>query len=264
MRQGTRWLGLPLACALASACGGSSSDDGSSDTGASSSATSDASAATTALDSTGGGTATDTGASTMGPADSSGGAACTDEFPAIVTDIDETLTLSDEEFAMQLTDGNYDPIERESAAEMVNGYADLGYRVVYLTARAETFTTGVTNESAREVTERWLQEHGFPFGGDETMLVLAPSVVLGDATQAYKAGAIADLQAQGWRFDYAYGNADTDFGAYEDAMIGKDVTFSIGELAGMFGTTAITEEGYTQHVADHLPTVPAVCDAAGG
>ena len=263
LRRSPRWLGFSLACVLASACGGGSSDDGADD-GATSSATTDTTAGTTAPGSTGAPATTDAGESTMGPADSSGGAACTDEFPAIVTDIDETLTLSDEEFAMQLADGNYDPLERDDASAMVNAYADLGYRVLYLTARSETFTTGVTNETAREVTERWLDEHGFPYGGDDTMLVLAPSVVVGDATTAYKAGAIADLQAEGWRFDYAYGNADTDFAAYEDAMIGKDVTFSIGELAGTDGTTAIPEDGYTQHLADHLPTVPPVCDAAGG
>lgn len=246
---------------LAAGCGGSSEDDGSTDT---SGATSEATTNATDTGSPPVGTTTDAGESTMGPADSSGGAACTDEFPAIVTDIDETLTLSDEEFAMQLADGTYDPIERESAAEMVNAYADLGYRVLYLTARSETFTTGGTNETAREVTERWLTEHGLPFGDDNAMLILADSIVVGDATRMYKAEALAGLQAQGWRFDYAYGNAETDFGAYEDAMIAKDVTFSIGELAGTDGTTPISDDGYTQHLADHLPTVPAVCDAAGG
>ena len=186
--------------------------------------------------------------------------ACAGVIPAIVTDIDETLTLSDEEFTMQLQDGNYDPVERDDAAEMVNAYADLGYHVLYLTARAESFMTMVTDETAREATERWLDEHGFPNDEDTTTLILAPAFyVQDDDTIMYKAGAIDELTGMGYRFDYAYGNADTDIIAYDMAGIPKDATFTIGELAGEMDTVAIEEEGYTQHVADHIPTVPEAC-----
>ena len=67
------------------------------------------------------------------------------------------------------------------------------------------------------------------------------------------------LQAEGWRFDYAYGNADSDIGAYEDAGIAKDATFIIGEEAGNEGTVAIEGEDWLAHTDAHLPTVPAVC-----
>src|SRR5690349_11653328 len=119
---------------LCIACGG---DDGDAETGADTSP-----ASTSAAD------ASDS--STLGVVESSSGAAesttattdadttagaCEGELPAIVTDIDETLTLSDEEFLMQLMDGNYDPVEREGGAALIGGYADLGYRIMYLTAR---------------------------------------------------------------------------------------------------------------------------------
>lgn len=228
-------------------------------------------APTTGTPTTGSGSSTAGGGSTSsGAADTSGSGGssdttaasglCIDEFPAIVTDIDETLTLSDDEFAMQLLDGNYDPIEREGGAAMVNAYADLGYRVLYLTARSETFTTEVTNETAREATARWLEEHGYPTDEATTTLVLAPQLFVGNATRAYKAEALQELQGEGWRFDYAYGNALTDIGGYEDAGIPKDVTFIIGEEAGAEGTVAIEEEDWLAHNTAHLPTVPEACE----
>lgn len=247
------------------ACGG---DDGGSDGGA------DTSPASTSADDDG----SDSG--TIGVVESSSGAVdststdaatseggttggvCADEQPAIVTDIDETLTLSDEEFLMQLMDGNYDPVEREGGAALIGGYADLGYRIMYLTARSETFMTMGTNETAREATERWLEEHGYPMDPSTTTLVLSPNVVVGDTAQTFKAGALMEQQAAGWRFDYAYGNATSDIGAYADAGIDVAATFIIGEHAGEGGTVAIEGEGWVEHTAEQLPMVPAVCEAA--
>lgn len=212
------------------------------------------------------GTAGGSGSSTaVADAESSSGTTaaggCVEEFPAIVTDIDETLTLSDGEFSMQLMDGNYDPVEREGGAAMINAYADLGYRVLYLTARSESFVTAVTEETAREATERWLLEHGYPIGEDTTALVLAPMIVVGEATRTYKGEALMAFQAEGWRFDYGYGNALTDIGGYEDAGIAKNATFIIGEEAGAEGTVAVEGEDWLAHNDAHLPTVPPVCGA---
>ena len=193
---------------------------------------------------------------------SSGGGVCEDEQPAIVTDIDETLTTDDAEFFMQVTDPTYDPIEREGGAAMINAYADLGYRIMYLTARGEDLDIAMTDETAREITVRWLEEHGYPLGPDTTVVVLSETLVVGDATQEYKAAALMEQQAMGWRFDYAYGNATTDIGAYAEAGIDMAVTFIIGEHAGEGGTVAIDGEAWVDHTAEHLPTVPAVCEAA--
>lgn len=212
-----------------------------------------------------GGDAASTGASDSsgGPdgGSSTGGEVCVDVLPAIVTDIDATLTTSDNEFLLQLADGNYDPAERDGAAEMINAYADLGYRVMYLTARSETLVSITTLENARELTERWLMEHGFPLDPDTTVVVLSPNLVVGPATATYKTEQIAALQDEGWRFDYAYGNADTDITGYADAGIALDETFIIGPQGGMGGTVAIPEDDWVAHTAEQIPLVPAVCEA---
>lgn len=281
---------VPMTCAprrpnalfvllIAAACGGTDADDGG--TGS----TQGSSESTAAVDSSGTPTTSsstmttassaeasgsdDTGASSGvvdtsgdGSTGTTGGGVCGDVVPAIVTDIDETLTISDAEFLIQLGDGNYDPVEREGAAEMITAYADLGYRIMYLTARAESLMAVNTGETARELTERWLLEHEFPNDPETTIVVLSPNLVVGDSAREYKAAVLMEQQAAGWRFDYAYGNATSDIGAYADAGIPLEVTFIIGPEAGTDGTVAIEGEGWVDHTAAHLPTVPAVCEAA--
>ena len=83
-----------------------------------------------------------------------------------------------------------------------------------------------------------------------------------DTAQEYKAEALMAQQAAGWRFDYAYGNATSDIGAYADAGIALDVTFIIGEHAGEGGTVDVEGDGWVEHSEAHLPTVPAVGEAA--
>jgi hypothetical protein len=260
-----------LAVLLAAACGGD--DDGS--TGAAGSSSSGGGESSTAAtltsttlattESSGGvvdGSSSDDGSSSGSSGSSSGGGVCEDEVPAIVTDIDETLTTSDAEFFMQIMDPTYDPMERAGGADLINGYRDLGYRILYLTARGENVDIADTDETAQEITVRWLMEHGYPLDPETTTVVLAPMLLVGDAAQMYKADELMELQAMGWRFDYAYGNATTDIGAYEDAGIDKAATFIIGDHAGEEGTVAIEGEDWIAHTAEQLPMVPAVCEAA--
>lgn len=202
---------------------------------------------------------TDAPTSGTGDGTTTGGPACGPELAAIVTDIDETLTTSDGEFLLQLGDGNYDPEEREGGAAMITAYADLGYRIMYLTARSETLGAANTGESARELTERWLNEHGYPMDPATTIVVLSPVLVAGPSTADYKTEALEVQQAEGWRFDYAYGNADTDITAYANVGIALEHTFIIGEQAGNGGTVAIEGEDWLDHSAEFLPTVPLAC-----
>lgn len=253
-------FGLLAACTADGEAGDTatgSSDGTAADTSAGS--TADSTTTTTAGTGSDGGSSTAAADSSDTGVDSSGGV-CSAEFPAIVTDIDATLTTSDAEFLMQLGDGNYDPAEREGAAELINAYADLGYRVLYLTARTETLMAVNTGESARELTERWLLEHEFPVDPKSTMLVLSPNLVLGESARVFKAETLAEQQAAGWRFDYAYGNAGSDIDAYADAGIALDLTFIIGPEAGNGGTVAVEGEGWVEHATAHLPSVPAVCE----
>ena len=256
LRLDSPWI-LALSLVLA-ACGddGSTAEDDGTQPTSTGAVDTDAATGTTSDGST---SADDSGSDTAGDTTTAAGV-CELEQPAIVTDIDETLTLSDAEFIMQIGDGTYDPLEREGAAELVTAYADLGYHVLYLTARNEQTVIEVTGETAREATQRWLEEHGFPTDPGSTELVLAEMFVFDADAQAYKAAALMERQAAGMRYDYAYGNATSDIGAYAEAGIPLDATFIIGEHAGEGGTVAVAGEDWLEHTATHIPTVPAVCE----
>lgn len=178
----------------------------------------------------------------------------------MVTDIDETLTTLDAEWFAQVADPSHDPAMRPDADTLLRAYADLGYRVFYVTARGEDMTLS-DGRSSREATADWLVAHGFPF--TENALFLASGVgVAGDAAVAYKTGVLTDLQAGGRDLAYAYGNATSDIDAFQAADIPDDVIFLVGELAGEMGVQPIPdEEAYTAHVVAWMPGVPeALCD----
>jgi phosphatidate phosphatase PAH1 len=161
---------------------------------------------------------------------------------------------------MQLADSTYDPLERGEASELITDYHARGFFIVYLTARAEIqYSLDDAMIPARELTEDWLIDHGFPYD-EHTTLVLADAFTVGDTAIAYKTEALMNLQADGLMFDYAYGNADSDIAAYENSGIGKDVTFIIGPEAGNDGTVAVAGEDWITHRAEHLPTVPNYCE----
>ncbi|MCB9706912.1 MAG: hypothetical protein H6711_34020 [Myxococcales bacterium] len=188
-----------------------------------------------------------------------GGQSCFAERHAIVTDIDETLTTADSEFVMQLLDTTYDPLERAGASGLIGDYHARGYTVVYLTARAESqASVDAAMLPARDLTEAWLIDHAFPMD-DNTRLILAPGLVVGDAAAAYKAQALQDLEDEGFTFEYAYGNAASDAAGYATAGIAKDVTFIIGPEAGVDGTVAVDGEDWVAHRAAQIPTVADYC-----
>jgi hypothetical protein len=164
--------------------------------------------------------------------------------PIVLADIDGTLTLSDDELSMQIADGSYDPVENTAASTMMNAWADKGYVTVYLTARPHAF---------RAETREWLDDHGFPPGP----VVTANTLVFGETARTYKATWVSRIITDlGWELAAAYGNADSDITAYEDAGIPKDITFIIGELAGMSGTQPIENNDYTDHIAEFVEPYP--------
>jgi len=179
--------------------------------------------------------------------------------PAIVSDIDETLTTSDGEWLWQMLFGDHDPAMRPGGPQLLHAYAERGYFIVYLTSRPADANLGFTGEPAYDATWRWLAEHGFPVDPAHTRLELSPSTVLGDAAAEYKGNALLDLQAEGFTFTAAYGNATTDIAAYATAGIPKDHTFIIGPHAGEESTVAIQGDGWDEHLTDYLPTVGPAC-----
>ena len=163
----------------------------------------------------------------------------------ILTDIDGTMTLSDEELFKQIDDGNYDPLENTSSSVMMNKWSDKGYEVVYLTARPHNF---------RAETRAWLQEHDFPVGP----VISANELVFDESARDYKSAWVERLTGDfGWDIIAAYGNAESDVQAYEDAGIPKGITFIIGPFAGSSGTQAIENNDYTAHISDFVDPYPA-------
>jgi phosphatidate phosphatase PAH1 len=175
---------------------------------------------------------------------------------AVVTDIDETLTTLDSEWTAQIIDASDVPDMRPDADAVFRAYAELGYHAFYVTARGTDITVS-DGRTSTEATEDWLVEKGFPYAPGD--LFLAPGVgVLGDGAVDYKSGVIADLQAQGYEFVYAYGNATTDIEAFQESGIADDHIFLVGALAGEMGVEPIPDdEAYTAHLASFLPGVEA-------
>ena len=186
-------------------------------------------------------------------------AACEDAGPctpmmAVVTDIDETLTTEDGEYLQQFTDPTHDPAERPDAAELMNAYAELGYTIIYVTARGADLDLP-DGRSATEATVDWLEGHGFPF--EPADLYLAERTSYGEDAVVYKAGVLADREDDGWSFAYAYGNSDTDIEAFREGGIADEVIFHVGRNAGTIaGVRAIPiDEAFGAHMAEHMPTV---------
>ena len=177
----------------------------------------------------------------------------------VVTDIDETLTTSDAEWMSQVSDPVYDPAMRPDANTLMQTYWDLGYTIVYITARGDAMTLS-DGRSSTEATADWLIAHDFPLEDDA--LYLAEGIgAIGSGAVTYKSEVIADLEATGWEMAWAYGNADSDIEAFQLAGIPDDQIFLVGELAGEMGVQPIVdEEAYTQHLGAHVASLACAGD----
>lgn len=159
----------------------------------------------------------------------------------VVFDIDGTLTLSDEEFLDQLADETYVPKLMGGAVELVKAWVKKGYHPIYLTARAHDF---------RADTRSWLDLEGFPRGAIIT-------AVPGDSAQPFKTLWMKRMTATfGWVFVAAYGNMDTDIGAYNAVNIPLAATFIVGQYGGDLGTVAIPNLDYTDHINTYVAAQP--------
>lgn len=170
--------------------------------------------------------------------------------PAVVFDIDATLTSSDGEVFRQAvgraSGKDYDPDPRPGARDVARLWASMGYLVVYLTGRPD-FLCGLSRQ--------WLEDRGFPPGA--LFCTSKGSQVLpnNDGVGAFKTDRLEMLKDKGLVFNAAYGNAPTDIFAYRNAGIAKDSTFIIGPHAGKGGTVPLSS--YTEHLPS-LKNIPAV------
>jgi len=167
-------------------------------------------------------------------------------FPAgskvVVTDIDGTLTHDDGELLLQLGDVTHVPKMMGAADKLLQAWAAKGYPIVYLTARPHKY---------RVESRGWLEGIGFPAG---------PLITQngGKTADVYKTLWMQRMiQTFGWNVVAAYGNADTDITAYENAGIAKNQTFIVGDLPDPRGAVAIPNFDFTQHIASYVATQPA-------
>lgn len=168
------------------------------------------------------------------------------ETQVIITDIDGTLTLDDNQFLKQVSqDPNYDPLLNESGDKVMQAWAEKGYKIVYLTSRPYTL---------RGPTREWLHAKKIPFGP----LITADSFVFGPSAREYKRNAVNQMKNEfKWKVVAAYGNADSDYQAYEDAGIPKQITFIVGPRAGESGTVPIGNNDYTDHLNSYVEKQPS-------
>ena len=156
-----------------------------------------------------------------------------------VTDIDGTLTTSDEELVRDVFTDLFDPIytgadvpaARPAAADLTRAHADRSRVVIYLTGRPYWLT---------EKTRAWLSDGGFALGALHTTDSNAEAIPTETAVGAYKRAFLQGLSAQGLVLDEAYGNATTDVTAYEGAAIAPESTWIIGPHGGEGGTRAVS------------------------
>lgn len=138
-----------------------------------------------------------------------------------VSDVDGTLTSSENAFATSLVTGANVGIHA-GAPTTFTALVAKGYQPVYLTARGDVFTGD---------TRAWLAAKGMPRGP----LRLAPSLITlpGDETVDYKAGVLSALRGAGLDVAVGIGNRASDVAAYRAAGLGGERAFvKLPEYAG--------------------------------
>jgi phosphatidate phosphatase PAH1 len=130
-----------------------------------------------------------------------------DGSPLIVTDVDGTLTDSENAFIETVVNGEQ-PGQQAGASAAFTAAAASGYQVVYVTARGNQYTAA---------TRQWLADQGFPRGP----LRLAASFVTlpGDDTVEFKTKAMMDVTAHGLSVAIGVGNRATDITAYANVGV---------------------------------------------
>lgn len=166
-------------------------------------------------------------------------------MPIFVSDVDGTLTTSENaEFPALLT-GNL-PDAHPDAAAALRALASKGYRPFYVTARPE-FLVGRTRE--------FLDTNGFPPGLVHTTLTLTGAT--GAAAATYKTGELAMIAARGLVPKWGFGNTASDADAYDNGKIqplDHRIFFQFTDTA--HGGKRI--ESYTELLAP-FAALPSVC-----
>jgi phosphatidate phosphatase PAH1 len=155
-----------------------------------------------------------------------------------ISDIDGTLTTSDEELVQDVLTDLYQPIlggwdapdAWPGGADLTHALADRGWVVVYLTGRPYWLTAK---------TRSWLSTGGFATGALHTTDSNGEALPTEGGVGAFKLAWLQGLAAQGFLLDEAYGNATTDIYAYAGAGVPAAKSWIIGPNGGDGGTVAV-------------------------
>jgi hypothetical protein len=165
--------------------------------------------------------------------------------PVVVFDIDGTLTNSDSEFTMQIIDGTYTPVEMSNGVALTQAWANKGYQVIYLTARAHVFDYE---------TRMWLSDLGFAPG---PVITTIPGGFGEDVLKTFWLDRF--VNDFNWNIVAAYGNQTTDITAYGNVDVPLDRTFIVGPVGGTGGTVAILDKDYGENIVDFVGGMPTLC-----
>jgi hypothetical protein len=127
--------------------------------------------------------------------------------PLFVSDVDGTLTTSENEEAWDFLIGNL-PDANPFAAQALSILAGKGYRPMYMTARPEWLDRR---------TREFVEVHSFPRGIIHTTTVYQGAN--GDAAAQYKSGEFAMLKQKGLVPSFVFGNKDSDALAFDNAGV---------------------------------------------
>jgi phosphatidate phosphatase PAH1 len=162
--------------------------------------------------------------------------------PAVLFDIDGTLTVDDGELFEDLAGGGA-PRMHAGADAVARRWAELGYLPVYVTGRPY-FLRGSTG--------RWLRARDFPDGPLLTVDTMGATMPSESGVGRFKHKALAALQHAGLRFARAYGNASTDVCAYYRAGIPPARTHIVGSARRACGgaPAALPLPSYVRHLPE--------------
>jgi LNS2 (Lipin/Ned1/Smp2) len=170
--------------------------------------------------------------------------------PLVVTDVDGTLTSSENAFFETIVLG-LEPGARAGAAAAFTAVAAKGYQPVYVTARGNQYTTA---------TRAWLDHKGFPRGP----VRLSPSFVTlpGGDTIDYKSQTLAALSNAGLEIAAGIGNRASDVTAYTNTGVAAERIFIelpdyLSELQPLLDAgAALGFTSYQALLADQLSQLP--------
>ncbi len=167
--------------------------------------------------------------------------------PIVVSDVDGTLTGSENAYPMSLALGTDVPAH-PTAPETLRSAAMHGVSVVYLSARGDRFTRD---------THDWLAAKGFPRG--PVRLPTSIITIPGEDTIDFKSSALASLA--GFDLIAGFGNRGTDIAAYIEAGLTPERIFIklpefTDEVAGeLMAGNATGFDLYDRVRTDNLPAL---------